>query len=767
MAQVSFPGVYVNEIPSGSHTITGVATSIPAFVGMTKGGPINVPTTVLGFTDFARTFLADISQGELPDQVRQFFLNGGTTAIIVRIAHGAASSSVTLQSAAGTSVLTLTSISAGSAQNALRVTVDYDTPTPEKTFNLTIFQETLDSAGNATDSNQETIPNVSLDPNDPRFVVRTVGNESALVTATLPSTPTAGTGFSISGTGSADFIGLINSTLTTLGGAGTFRLTVETGSTQVVTLQAPVTLASLQTSIAAAVSLSLSGAASQTILLASSGATQFLQISVAGLDVSLDTGPSADIAGPLGLGTAQGGLEIGSYATFRPAPSALVSVPGDLTTATDPVANLMAFVDATKTWTGTTLTLTGSAPFAMDAGSVAFAVATGTMKEGNAVPGQPAAFSLLNVAQNLQAIASAINVVTTQWHAELQGYRLALIPTFGDSQSGPGNAFPTTGQPPGFGAFITGAVSATAAFQLAGGNDGSKPGPAEYNAAYAIIDSQVDIFNLLVLPKSAADTANDRAALWGPASAFCVQRLAFLLMDLSSDVNTVDAAVTAVKQSRIGIAKDHAATYWPRLSVNPDGTPRNIDPSGTIAGIMARIDGTRGVWKAPAGLEADLRGILGVTTKMSDAENGRLNPEALNAIRVFPNGIVSWGARTMDGFDNSGDDDFKYIPVRRFELFIEESLIDGLRFAVFEPNAEPLWSTIRLSVNAFMNNLFRQGAFAGTTTLNSFFVKVDSETTTPTDVNLGIVNVLVGFAPLKPAEFVVITIQQQAGQVQV
>ena len=143
------------------------------------------------------------------------------------------------------------------------------------------------------------------------------------------------------------------------------------------------------------------------------------------------------------------------------------------------------------------------------------------------------------------------------------------------------------------------------------------------------------------------------------------------------------------------------------------------------------------------------------------------NPEALNAIRVFPNGIVSWGARTMDGFDNSGDDDFKYIPVRRFELFIESSLVQGLRFAVFEPNAEPLWSTIRLSVTAFMNNLFRQGAFAGTTTRDSFFVKVDSETTTATDINLGIVNVVVGFAPLKPAEFVVITIQQQAGQVQV
>ncbi len=223
-----------------------------------------------------------------------------------------------------------------------------------------------------------------------------------------------------------------------------------------------------------------------------------------------------------------------------------------------------------------------------------------------------------------------------------------------------------------------------------------------------------------------------------------------------------------MKRLRIGIVKDHSALYWPQIQVKPDAGPsRFIDPSGTIAGIMARIDANRGVWKAPAGLEADLRGVLGVKVPMSDPENGLLNPEALNAIRVFPNGIVAWGARTMDGFDNSCDDDFKYVPVRRFELFIEESLVRGLKFAVFEPNAEPLWAQIRLAVGAFMNNLFRQGAFAASNARDAFFVKVDEETTTQNDINLGIVNVVVGFAPLKPAEFVVITIKQQAGQIQV
>jgi phage tail sheath protein FI len=152
---------------------------------------------------------------------------------------------------------------------------------------------------------------------------------------------------------------------------------------------------------------------------------------------------------------------------------------------------------------------------------------------------------------------------------------------------------------------------------------------------------------------------------------------------------------------------------------------------------------------------------------MSDAQNGVLNPQAVNAVRPFPSGVTSWGARTMDGFDNSGNTDYRYVPVRRLALFIEESLLRGLKFAVFEPNDEPLWAQIRLSAGAFMNSLFRRGAFAGRTASDSYFVKADAETTTPQDQALGIVNVLVGFAPLRPAEFIVITLQQQAGQVQV
>jgi phage tail sheath protein FI len=182
-------------------------------------------------------------------------------------------------------------------------------------------------------------------------------------------------------------------------------------------------------------------------------------------------------------------------------------------------------------------------------------------------------------------------------------------------------------------------------------------------------------------------------------------------------------------------------------------------PSGGIAGLMARIDETRGVWKAAAGTEADIRGIVGVQYAFSDGQNGNLNPRGINTIRRFPTGIVNWGARTMDG-DNDAGSEFKYVPVRRLLLFLEESIYRGLQWTVFEPNGLDLWAAIRLNVGNFLNGLFRQGAFAGATASQAYFVKCDAETTTPTDRALGIVNVHVGVATLKPAEFVVISFRQ-------
>jgi phage tail sheath protein FI len=183
-----------------------------------------------------------------------------------------------------------------------------------------------------------------------------------------------------------------------------------------------------------------------------------------------------------------------------------------------------------------------------------------------------------------------------------------------------------------------------------------------------------------------------------------------------------------------------------------------------VAGLYARTDSFSGVWKAPAGTPANLLGAQGVEYPLTDGENGMLNPLGVNCIRVFPiYGVVSWGARTLRGADQMTSE-WKYVPVRRLALFIEESLYRGTKWAVFEPNDAPLWRQIGSNVGAFMQSLFRQGAFQGGTPSEAYFVKCDNETTTQNDIDRGIVNVLVGFAPLKPAEFVVLKIQQMAGQ---
>ncbi len=187
---------------------------------------------------------------------------------------------------------------------------------------------------------------------------------------------------------------------------------------------------------------------------------------------------------------------------------------------------------------------------------------------------------------------------------------------------------------------------------------------------------------------------------------------------------------------------------------------------GIVAGVWSRTDVSRGVWKAPAGIDAAVRGVQRLAVRLTDDENGTINPLGINSLRAFPiTGRVVWGARTLRGADQLADE-YKYIPIRRLALFIEESLYRGTQWVVFEPNDEPLWAQIRLNVGAFMRNLFRQGAFQGSSPRDAYFVKVDSETTTQNDINLGIVNVVVGFAPLRPAEFVVLKIQQMAGDIE-
>lgn len=304
----------------------------------------------------------------------------------------------------------------------------------------------------------------------------------------------------------------------------------------------------------------------------------------------------------------------------------------------------------------------------------------------------------------------------------------------------------------------------------AGGVDGLPPGAGELIAALALFD-KVDLINILAIPDTDRLSDTNAAQVASAATAYAASRRAFYILDPPNADSVRDEIpeIEAWLDANGTLRHQNVAAYFPRpMIADPlnEFRLRAVPASGTIAGLYSRIDGERGVWKAPAGLEAALRGVQKLEYLMNDAENGVLNPLAMNCLRTFRSaGNVCWGARTLAGSDLLASE-WKYIPVRRLALFLEESLYRGTQFAVFEPNDEPLWSQIRLNVGAFMQGLFLQGAFQGQTPRQAYLVKCDSETTTQADINRGVVNILVGFAPLKPAEFVIVKITQLAGQQQ-
>jgi hypothetical protein len=290
---------------------------------------------------------------------------------------------------------------------------------------------------------------------------------------------------------------------------------------------------------------------------------------------------------------------------------------------------------------------------------------------------------------------------------------------------------------------------------------------AAKHGLYAL--EKADIFNLLCIPPY-LESGDVDPNLIGKAATYCGERRAMLLVDPPTGWTDKRSAKQGIaSDAGVGTKSKNAALFFPRLEQNNllrDNQVEEFVPCGAVAGVFARTDVERGVWKAPAGLAAVLNGVAKLSEPLTNAEIGELNPLGINCLRTMqPAGHVIWGSRTLEGDDRLASE-WKYIPVRRLALFIEESLYRGTQWVVFEPNDEPLWAQIRLNIGAFMRNLFRQGAFQGSTPREAYFVKCDKETTIQNDINLGIVNIIVGFAPLKPAEFVIIKIQQMAGQIE-
>ncbi len=804
----TYPGVYIQEKPSGVRTITGVATSIAAFFGRAQKGPINKAVRILSLSDFERKFGEPHPKSDLGYSVRQFFNNGGADCHVVRLAHGPRKARLTLLDINSRNMFVLSAKSHGSWGNGIRIEVDYNTTNPDETFNLIVIQQE-----NGKEVARETHSRLSADPGSPRFMPAFVSQSSDLIDISLHpdaqpggasdiAVYTPGTsidGFSQSrvfqtqpiGPFRTEFAGILTSgphfeinvddtqyvpiDLTGILGGPSPAIT---GTTWTLDEMADEIALMINTQLTAAVPTVRVTCRWSPVTSVSSNFRALRIVSDSGsgtiagdqrTSVRIRRAATGDYAGPMMFGIDQGGIEVNRYSGFRPVPTAaffhdvddIVSLGG---LARDAIGSIQIDgVSPAVSFDFTSMTPSNTDPWFLDS--------NGTFD---------------GIREKLRAIVQAVNAdATLAYTAELWGYHLALLAKGGSMNATVTGIVSATDTTLGGANFTRnvrryslGVVSGTGSYQLAGtagiddGDDGTVPQLSDFSGSettktgfHALDD--VDLFNLMIIPGDEEIPAATHASIWAPASTYCEKHRAFLLMDApvswtTNGLPSVKSNTSLIDSFRIGSVKKNSAVFYPRLKYNRDGLMKYIGASGAIAGLMARTDAGRGVWKAPAGIEADIRNVSGLDVKLTDMENGVLNKKGVNCLRVFPNGIVNWGARTMDGDDDFGSE-WKYIPVRRLALNIEESLYRGTRWVVFEPNDEPLWAKIRLNIGAYMMSLFRQGAFQGSGPKEAFFVKCDKETTTQDDINKGIVNIQVGFAPLKPAEFVIITIQQMAG----
>lgn len=753
----TYPGVYIQEIPSGVRTITGVSTSVAAFVGAAKRGPIDIATHVFSFTDFERYFGGLDANSELSYSVRQFFLNGGSEGWVVRVATNVVNATDTLLSATAVQVLDLTAVDGGKAGNNIQVRVDYQTSNQASTFNLTLSYQSPD---NPSDQLVEQFANLSMNSSDGRFVEAIVNGTSALVTAKRHA------GLVVAGTGTST--GAAVTDISGLNAQHNQLQVVADGLPPVTVILAPADIAGGLAGIATAIQTQVRAGSSDAATKASfgalvggPGANQLVLTSgSAGETSSVRVLPGSrnDAAAILKLGALNGGVEQDASAAFRPKP---VPVSAALTGAVIGAGNITGFPNA---------------------GADRFQISLDGNGPDNLVPGGPPigagalATQLADMAARIQAKVRALRPAVSAYKnftatVAASGDHLVLSSGSAGGGSSVTVSAGTTNDLANELGLLTGTVTHPLNETLSGGSDDPYdastiysafvPSPSTRGGIYAL--ESVDIFNIMCLPGiSDSSTLIDSAA-------YCQSRRAFLIVDADPADSTPDKLAALVQGA--GVPKsDNAAIYGPWIKIGDPlngGKLRKTAPSGSLAGLYASTDSSRGVWKAPAGTEANIVGAQGLDYVLTDGENGFLNPLGFNCLRLFPvYGVVSWGARTLQGADAAASE-YKYIPVRRLAYYLEESLYRGTKWVVFEPNDEPLWSQIRLNIGAFMQTLFRQGAFQGKTPSQAYFVKCDSETTTQNDINLGIVNIIVGFAPLKPAEFVIIQLQQMAGQIAV
>jgi phage tail sheath protein FI len=643
MPTLTYPGVYIQEISSGVRPISIASTSTAAFVGLAEMGP-DQPLRVTNWTEFQRYYGNFITDGYMAHSVFQYFNNGGRQCYIVRVTRSdAVTADVTVQNRATPAVagLTFSAKNKGVWGNFLYIQIEDATADPGNGFKVSVRRQTDPAVVPANFKDLaplEVFDNLSINANDPSFVVNILQQSSTLINAQVLAAKTA--------VQRGNHRGGLGPTLP-LGAKNSFQINLDNDGFQVVTLPA-----------AAAASIVLADVATA------------IQTAVAALVAKKVSTPAAAFTGFTCTVETVG------------AQSRLLLQSGTASATSSVRVQAASVNDATSL-------------LKLGAGN------GGQSQDGLSVR-RPANADVIQIGDN--ALAVPVTAAT-------------------------------------LGSDGTAAISETA-----------------FSNAFPRLDNVTD-FSLLAVPGEGTTAMADLGM------GYCANRPlqdVFYIAEVAATDDTPDEA--AAFRNKLTTANSYGAVYFPWVkALDPAGVsqqPILLPPSGYMAGLYARIDASRGVWKAPAGTEASLNGVVGLAVELSDVQQGNLNPIGVNVIRRFAGaGVVSFGARTI-----ASDPEWKYVPVRRTAILLRVSIYYGIQWAVFEPNDEPLWAELRLNIGAFMMTLFRQGAFQGSTASQAFFVKCDSETTTQADIDLGIVNILVGFAPLKPAEFVVVKISQKAGQ---
>ena len=764
MATYLHPGVYIEEIPSGSKPIEGVATSVAAFVGNAKRGPSNKATLIHSLDDYKNQFGEIVSEADdMGFAAQAFYLNGGKSAYICRLCGDsaeAASDTVNGVGVGGTETVDPVLLISASSEGEWGNEVCFRIVKPDQdslTFDLEVGErkdgeferKELFSAltMNADDSNYA----LSSVNGNSRYISLTLGEDAddyykqaVLTGGTLDASDDTLFSAAISGPMSLSLnlnkLGARQITIdpsASLGGtdhnadAEAVRAAIETAVQGLSATDAYQNFSCTYTgnrfAFVSAEDDSLANAEvydsdlSRLLRLDSSALAQLTSSDVSGTDFS--TALTSDVELSLSI-DAHGDEQI-------KLPLVTLSLQGNNTS--DGAAIAQAIKNAVR---AINRDIKSYAGFTCTYSSGEFVLSSGDTSSRS---------SALSVSTSADAtvlgLSGAVSLAGRQ--AEQGVAEIIPVETLGLNEAG---------------------------VKLEGGVDDAATAN-DFADFYGETLRKVRDVSILVVPGETWAQDGSGNAILSQTLAHCeAQKNRVLIVDAPGNLELSDASTV---DNMSLPTSTYSVLYYPWVEManpffNEETNPRAdktvaVAPSAFAAGMWAKTDGKRGVWKAPAGVETQLLGAAGLKYKVEELEQDQLNPLGVNCIRKLPGyGSVFWGSRTLS---TKAQPEWRYVPVRRTAIMIEQSIYNGIQWAVFEPNDTPLWGALRANIGAFMNGLFRAGAFQGQTASDAYFVRCGlGDTMTQGDIDRGQVIVQVGFAPLKPAEFVIVRIQQKVAQ---